>query len=331
MLFSQDICSANPDLSKRQSTIVEDASLAAHTLEIPHKILDVREAFKENVIDCFASSYAKGETPNPCVNCNRFIKFPAFFEFAQKNGIGKIATGHYARNIFNAASGRYELLKAKDRFKDQSYMLWTLSQKILANVIFPLSEMTKDDVRSIAQTNGLINPHKRESQDICFVPDGNYVALLRNTLETLPSEGYFVDSKGKILGKNKGILHYTVGQRRGLGISSDNRLYVLSVDPKTNTVVLGQEHELYRSSFDIGDVNFISVENIYTPTVANVKTRYSKSAVPITLYPQTNRRFHIVFDSPQKGVTPGQSAVFYINEAVLGGGIILREDAPTRI
>ncbi|MBQ9543932.1 MAG: tRNA 2-thiouridine(34) synthase MnmA [Clostridia bacterium] len=296
-----------------------DAKSVAARLGIPHVVFDLREQFSKEVIEPFKEAYRRGMTPNPCVDCNRFIKFGALAEKADALGREIIVTGHYAR-VEKTPKG-FVLKKAADPEKDQSYVLCFLTQKLLSRLYLPLGELKKSRVRQIAAENGFINAEKPESQDICFVPDGDYAALVG---ESAP--GDFVDTAGRRIGSHKGVTHYTVGQRRGLGLPADKRLYVLSVDPVSNTVKVGAENELYSASMTVSGLNWIAGEPPANEFRCGVMTRYRRreaaSRVKIT-----EGKALVFFDEPQKAIAPGQTAVFYDGDEVLGGGTISAQSA----
>ncbi len=304
---------------------VSDADAArtsAEALGIAHVVFDVSDAFFENVITPFAGAYVSGKTPNPCVDCNKTVKFGVLLQKALELGMDTIATGHYARIEYDEKSGRYLLKKAADTIKDQTYMLYTLSQDQLRRSLFPLGGLKKDEVRTLAAARGLGSAFRKESQDICFVPNGDYGAFLEDALCIKSAPGLFKDLQGRVLGAHKGIIHYTVGQRRGLGISADRPKYVVSKDAVTNTVVLGDEEDLYADVMTVGDVNLIAAEHLSGPVRATVKTRYSQKEAEATITPLDKNTLSVRFDKPQRAVTPGQSAVFYLDDTVLGGGKI---------
>jgi tRNA-specific 2-thiouridylase len=302
---------------------VEDARSSAYKLGIDHHVFNFGDEFSRDVIARFAKAYLEGRTPNPCIDCNRFIKFRKLLERAELLGMDAIATGHYARVEQDGKTGRWLLKKSRDELKDQTYVLAMLTQEQLSRTRFPLGGLTKAEVRALAADLGLLNAKKPDSQDICFVPDGDYAAFLENALGLKSAPGHFVDLDGKVLGTHKGILHYTIGQRRGLGISSDRPLYVVSKDAASNTVVVGDEAALYTTAMTAEDLNLISVEAITEPVRATVKTRYSQKETPATLFPPENGRIAVVFEKPQRAVTPGQAAVFYDGDTVLGSGTIV--------
>lgn len=302
---------------------VEDARAVAFKLGFPHYVFNFGELFSAQVIKRFAESYADGETPNPCIDCNRFIKFDKLLERALVLDMDFIATGHYARVEFDEKSERYLLKKAVDPAKDQSYVLFAMTQEQLKRTLFPLGKLRKSEVRAIAEQRGLVNAKKPDSQDICFVTDGDYAAFLENTLKILSPPGAFIDSNGKVLGEHRGIIHYTIGQRKGLNLSFDRPKYVIRKDLQSNTVVLGDEAELYSERMTVKDVNLISIEALTAPIEVAVKTRYSQQEVPATLYPLENSQIAVRFHEPQRAVTSGQAAVFYDGETVIGGGTII--------
>ncbi len=301
---------------------VEDARSVCHKLGIEHFVYNFGDRFDRDVIGRFADCYLSGRTPNPCIDCNRYIKFDALLERALLLGFDHIATGHYARIGYDEAAGRYLLKKSADTAKDQTYVLYNLTQEQLKHTLFPLGGMTKSAVRALAEKNGLVNAGKPDSQDICFVPDGDYGHFIEDVLGRASPPGDFVDTKGNVLGRHKGLIHYTVGQRRGIGLSFDRPKYVVAKNAETNTVVLGDEEDLYADTMNVHDLNLISVAGLDRPYRAEVKTRYSQKAAPATLYPPAGGVMRVVFDRPQRALTPGQSAVFYDGDTVIGGGII---------
>ncbi len=301
---------------------VEDARSVAYKLGFSHHVFNFGEQFKENVIDRFASAYARGDTPNPCIDCNRYIKFSELLDRALLLDMDYIATGHYARVEFDNTTGRYLLKKATDSSKDQSYVLFGLTQEQLKRTLLPLGGLSKSEVRRLAEEQGLVNARKPDSQDICFVKDGDYAAFLETQMKIISPPGNFTDSSGKILGTHKGLIHYTIGQRKGLGLSFEKPKYVIRKDSELNTVVLGDESELFRDSMTVKDLNLISVEAITEPMAAFVKTRYSQTEAPAVLYPVDGGKLQVRFHKPQRAITSGQAAVFYDGDTVIGGGTI---------
>ncbi len=303
---------------------VEDARSVAFRLGIPYYVFNFKDAFRETVIDKFVSYYEDGLTPNPCIDCNRYLKFGRLYERARVLGCEHIATGHYAR--IEQRDGRYVLRKALDEKKDQSYFLYGMTQEQLAHTLFPLGEFRKSQVRQIARGNGLLNAEKPDSQDICFVPDGNYAAAIERLSGRRGRPGSFVDKNGNILGTHKGIIHYTIGQRRGLGVSAPEPLYVCNISAKENTVTLGGREELVCSSADTKEFHWISGEAPTAPIRCGVKLRSCQTERPASAIPTGKDAVHIVFDEPQRAVTPGQAAVLYDRDILLGGGVICPAD-----
>lgn len=302
---------------------VEDARSVARRLGFEHFVFNFGSLFGEKVVSRFAEQYLIGNTPNPCIDCNRFIKFDKLLDRAELLDMDYIATGHYARVEKDEKSGRFLLKKGMDKSKDQSYVLYAMTQKQLKKTIFPLGDLNKAEVRAIAEEKGLINAAKPDSQDICFVKDGDYAAFLENIYGATSKPGDFVDSKGKILGRHRGLIRYTIGQRKGLGLSFDNPKYVIGKDIKSNTVILGNERELYSNEMSVGDLNLISLENIKKPLESSVKTRYSQIEARAIVYPPEDGRALVRFETPQRAITPGQAAVFYDGDIVIGGGTII--------
>ncbi len=302
---------------------VEDARRAAARLGFRHVVFSYAEAFRNDVMTRFADEYSAGRTPNPCIDCNRFIKFPKLLQRARLLGMDAIATGHYARIEYDDSVGRWMLKKARDESKDQTYVLYALTQDELAHTFFPLGKLLKSEVRKIAEQYELSNANKPDSQDICFVPDGDYANFLEQVMGAAVNEGDFVDSEGNVIGRHKGHHRYTIGQRRGLGVGFGEPRYVIKKDADKNTVTLGRKQELYSDGFDVGEVNWIAVEQLDKPMPVAVKTRYHQPETGATLYPRDEGRVHVVYDRPQKSSAAGQSAVFYKGDIVVGGGIII--------
>ena len=278
--------------------------------------------FRELVMDHFVDGYRAGRTPNPCIQCNRHVKFEALLHTADELGIHYIATGHYARVVYDEETGRWQLLRGADTRKDQSYVLYPLTQRQLSRLLLPLGGYDKASVRAIAQERGLINANRKDSQDICFIPDGDYTAFLQQYGGVELRPGEFVDTAGKILGRHRGLECYTTGQRRGLGVSADRPLYVLGKNADSNTVVLGDERELYSTQVWAEDFNWVSLAPISLPMEVTAKTRYSQNEAAATLYPEEEGRVRVVFREAQRAVTAGQALVVYRGEAVVGGGTI---------
>ena len=294
---------------------------AAETLGIPHHTVDFREVFTREVISPFCLQYNLGRTPNPCVNCNRLIKFGALLSKAGELGAAAMATGHYAR--IEKQSGRCILRKGIDTTRDQSYFLYKLTQPQLTAAVFPLGNLTKDSVKKIAAEMGLASVKRKESREICFIPDNDYPRFLREHISAIPG-GQIVNKQGKVLGTHNGIIDYTVGQRKGLGISSAQPLYVVNIDAQTNTVIVGEKKDVYASEFIAADLNWLSVEDITAPLTLTVKIRYLHTEAEASLTPIGNDKVSVKFTSPQMAVTPGQAVVFYEGDVVVGGGTIER-------
>lgn len=306
---------------------VEDARAVAYRLGIEHYVFNFGPEFRRCVMERFAEGYARGETPNPCIDCNRFIKFGKMLERARLLGMDSVATGHYARAEYDSVRGRWLLKKARDAAKDQTYVLYSLTQEQLAHTRFPLGGMLKSEVRAAAAERGFVNAAKPDSEDICFVPDGDYAAFLEREMGLRPKPGSFVDRAGNVLGTHRGLIHYTVGQRKGLGVTFGEPRYVLAKDAEKNTILLGPDSGLYAPGFTAGDVNWISGEPPAGPVEAGVKVRYSQSESAAVVTPLADGRVSVRFREPQRAVTPGQAAVFYAGDEVLGGGTILAEEA----
>ena len=300
---------------------VEDARAVAYRLGIEHYVFNFGPEFRRDVIGRFTDGYARGETPNPCIDCNRFIKFGKMLERAKLLGMDYIATGHYARVEYDPARGRYLLKKSEDTAKDQTYVLYSLTQDALAHTLFPLGSLLKAEVRRIAGEQGFVNAKKPDSEDICFVPDGDYAGFLENKMGLVPRPGNFVDCAGNVVGKHRGLIRYTVGQRKGLGSFGEPK-YVVRKDAAENTVVLGRNSDLLCGRFAVGTVNWVSSACPPGPVEAEVKVRYSQSAFPAEITPLPDGGAEIRFREPQRAVTPGQAAVFYQGDEVLGGGTI---------
>lgn len=300
---------------------VDDAKRVADIIGIPYYVMNFREEFQKQVMDYFVSEYYKGRTPNPCIACNRYIKWESLLHRSLEIGADYIATGHYGK-IIKLPNGRYSVAKAQSRQKDQSYVLYNLTQDELRHTLFPVYGYEKEQVRLIAEKNNLPVAHKKDSQDICFVPDGDYAAFIQRETGRKDTPGNFVDLEGNVLGKHKGITHYTVGQRKGLGIAFGEPRFVLRINPADNTVVLGTAEELMVRTVNICDVNYMAVENISEPVRAMGKLRYSQTEAPCTILPDGKGGIVAEFDQPMRAATPGQSAVFYNDDCILCGGII---------
>ncbi|MBO5390055.1 MAG: tRNA 2-thiouridine(34) synthase MnmA [Lachnospiraceae bacterium] len=301
---------------------VEDARRVATSLDMPFYVLNFSENFKEKVVDKFVSCYENGLTPNPCIECNRHLKFEHLYNKAKELGYEYVVTGHYSRIDYNESTGRYELKKASDPTKDQSYVLYTMTQEQLSHTLFPLGHMTKDQVRELAELKSFINAKKHDSQDICFVPNGKYAEFIESYTKKRYPEGDFVDLEGNVLGRHKGIIRYTIGQRRGLGLSLKQSMYVVKVDPISNTVVLGYNDDLFTTTLCAKDVNLISIPEITGELRCKARPRYNAKEAWATVTRLDEDRIQVVFDEPQRAITKGQAVVLYDKDTVIGGGTI---------
>lgn len=300
----------------------EDAKNMCEYLEIPHYIYDCKNEFKKHVITDFINCYSTCKTPNPCIECNRYMKFGCMWEKAKELGCNYIATGHYAKVEYSEKHGKWVLKKSNAGKKDQSYVLWNIPQEIIEHILFPLAEFEeKEQIREIARQNNLKVANKPDSEDICFIPDGNYKKFLENNSNIKPKQGNIVNSKGKILGKHAGLYNYTIGQRKGLGIAYKVPLFVLGFNAAKNEVIVGEECELYKKEILVTDINLLLVDEIKEPINVEVKTRYSSKEAKAQIM-QYDNEIKVIFEEPQRAITPGQSAVFYIDDIVLGGGKI---------
>ncbi|AWZ48762.1 tRNA 2-thiouridine(34) synthase MnmA [Clostridiaceae bacterium 14S0207] len=298
-----------------------DARRVADVIDIPFYVMNFKKSFKENVIDNFISEYLGGKTPNPCVVCNKTIKFNEFLRKAQAIGADYIATGHYAEVI--EKNGRYLLKRPEDARKDQTYMLYNLTQDQLAHILMPCGKYEKTEIRSIAEKIGLDVFRKKDSQEICFIPDNNHGEFIKKSVEkNKVKPGNFVDKNGQILGKHKGIVYYTIGQRKGLGLALGKPVFVTDIIPEKNQVVIGDEEEIFKTELIAKDVNLIYMDELKEPMEVLGKVRYSAKLSAATIYPLENGKLKAVFREKQRAITKGQSVVFYKDNFVVGGGII---------
>ncbi|MCA1632687.1 MAG: tRNA 2-thiouridine(34) synthase MnmA [Acidobacteria bacterium] len=310
---------------------VYDARRVAGDLGFPFYVLNLEREFERDVVEPFVAAYLDGETPIPCVACNSRLKFASLDRLAQSLGCEKVATGHYARVQFDEETGRYRLLRGRDARKDQTYFLWELTQEQLSHALFPLGEMSKGEVRGAAREARLSVAEKSESQEICFVPDGDYAGFIDRYLaaegkeDLAPGRGEIVNTGGERVGEHGGIHRYTVGQRRGIGISNPLPLYVVRVDAAENRVVVGGEDELLSAEFTAAGVNWVAFDEPEGAVRADVRVRYRHAESPATVEPLGGGRVRVRFDEPQRAITPGQATVFYRGEEVLGGGWIVKE------
>jgi tRNA-specific 2-thiouridylase len=309
---------------------VYDARRVAEELSFPFYVLNLEKDFERDVVQPFVTSYLNGETPIPCVSCNSRLKFASLDRLAASLGCDKVATGHYARVDFDEPANRHRLFCGRNLQKDQSYFLWELTQDQLSRALFPLGEMSKPEVRDVARAHDLAVAEKSESQEICFVPDGDYAGFIdryldaENSADRLPGAGEIVGAGGEVMGQHAGIHHYTIGQRRGIGIAHDQALYVIDIDAPNNRVVVGHQDELLRRDFTAAGVNWIANENSTGSLRAEVRVRYRHTPAPATITPSDNGRVRVSFDQPQRAITPGQATVFYCGDEVLGGGWIVK-------
>ena len=301
---------------------VTDARRVAHRLGIPHYVADFRDIFIREVITDFCREYSLGRTPNPCIRCNRFVKFEALRRRAQELGTDMVATGHYAR--IDKSNGRYLLKKGADSSKDQAYVLYMMNQEQLGHTLFPLGELTKQEVRRIAERLGLSVAARPESQDICFIPDNDYARFVREYTGIDAGPGPVLDREGNVLGEHRGITSYTVGQRKGLGISSRAPLYVVAIDREKNTVTVGGKEEVYATGLVASALNWVSVERPEKPLTVRAKIRYLHQEAEAVVTPSGEDEVRVVFGEPQMAITPGQAIVFYDGDTVVGGGTIVR-------
>ena len=316
-----DVCGVTMRLLDSADEDILDAEALCRQIGIPHSVYDMRDEFSRCVIENFVSVYKAGGTPNPCIVCNKYLKFGALLDRALSEGAEKIATGHYAR--IEKCGDRYLLKRATDITKDQSYVLWMLSQHQLSKTVFPLGELTKAHIRQLASERGLVTAHKSDSQDICFVKDGDYAGFISRRTNYTPTEGDFVDVDGNLLGRHRGIIHYTVGQRKGLGISFGQPMFVKEKDAETGKIVLSDNDSLFQKEIRLASLNLIACDSLGEGIRAEVKIRYAHSPAPATLIQTGTDSATVIFDEPQRAPASGQSAVFYDGDTVIGGGLIV--------
>lgn len=304
---------------------VDDARRVAYTLDIPYYVMNFKSEFKDAVIDYFANEYQKGNTPNPCIACNRYVKWESLLKRSLDIGADYIATGHYAR-VVKLDNGRYTLSKSATAEKDQTYALYNLTQYQLAHTLMPVGEYTKDEIREIAKGINVRIANKPDSQEICFIPDNDYAKFITEYTGEETKEGNYVTTDGKVIGKHKGIIHYTVGQRKGLNLALGYPVFVLAIRPESNEVVIGKSDEVYKNKLYAGNLNFMSVEDIKGEVTVDAKIRYSHKGSKCTIRKVDDHRIECNFLEPQRAITPGQAVVFYDGDYVLGGGTILRDE-----
>lgn len=301
-----------------------DAKRVCDKLGIPHYTLNAKEQFNKHVIQDFICQYKTCKTPNPCIECNKYLKFGYMYQIAKELGIDYLATGHYAKMKYSKEYGRYAIKKANNIAKDQSYVLYSMPKELLGKVIFPLAEIeTKEDIRQIARDHGLKVADKPDSEDICFIPDGDYKKFLEEHSDIQPKEGNIVNIKGEVLGKHQGLYRYTIGQRKGLGISYSEPLYVIGFHTDKNELVVGTESEIYQKEMLVEQINLLLIDKLEEPMKVMVKTRYSSKEYSATIEMSGKDMIKVIFDEPAARITPGQSAVFYVDDMVLGGGKIV--------
>ena len=301
-----------------------DAKNVCNSIGIPHFTFDCKEDFRKYVIDDFIECYANQKTPNPCIECNKYMKFGIMYEKAKELGCNYIATGHYAKNEYSEKYGRWVLKKSNAGKKDQSYVLWNIPKELIEHILFPLADFnSKEEIRNIAREHKLNVANKPDSEDICFIPDGDYKKFLENNSTLRPTPGNIVDKYGKVLGKHKGLYNYTIGQRRGLGISYKAPLFVTGFNKDKNEVVVGEEEDIYKKEMYVNNINLLLVDKLDKGQRVSVKTRYSSKEEMATIEMAGEDKIKVTFDNPVARITPGQSAVFYIDDIVFGGGKII--------
>ncbi|MBQ8682471.1 MAG: tRNA 2-thiouridine(34) synthase MnmA [Selenomonadales bacterium] len=318
---------SDPTLPKEEAEAgplraIKDAKAVADMLGIEHHVADFQDLFKEKIISYFTGEYQRARTPNPCVICNQEVKFGALLAKARQLGADYLATGHYIRVVYDEAKDEYFIKKGIDPKKDQSYMLYHMKQDVLKHLLFPLGNMKKSETRQVAEEMNLPVAHKKESQDICFIPDNDYKGFLQRHCPQAFSKGKIIDTKGNVVGKHNGLASYTIGQRKGLGLVAPQPLYVIGMDQKTNTLLVGENKDLFIHDLIAENVSFIAKEAPTESFVAEAKIRYAAPPARARITPMANGRALVSFEETQRAITPGQSVVFYDGDTVLGGGII---------
>lgn len=301
---------------------VDDAGRVAQMLEIPYYVMNFRKEFKENVIDYFIAEYLQGHTPNPCIACNRYVKWEALLDRSMEIGADYIATGHYAQ-IEKLPNGRFALKKSATDAKDQTYALYNLTQEQLSHTLMPVGQYTKDEIRRIAEDIGLLVANKPDSQEICFIPDNDYAAFIEENTDKKIEEGNFVDLNGNVIGRHKGITHYTIGQRKGLNLSMGKPVFVVEICPETNEVVIGDNSDVFSDRLKCNHINFMSIADLEGEMEVTAKIRYSHKGAKAKIRKIDEDMIECIFKEPQRASTPGQAVVFYDGEYVVGGGTIV--------
>lgn len=318
----EDSCTVEENGGCCGLSAVEDARRVAQKLDIPYYVMNFRKEFQEQVIDYFTREYLEGRTPNPCIACNRYVKWESLLKRSLEIGADYIATGHYAR-VEQLPNGRYAIRNSVTAKKDQTYALYNLTQEQLARTLMPVGAYTKDEIRKIAEEAGLLVAHKKDSQEICFVPDNDYAGFIKNsTGKTIP-KGNFVLADGKVIGEHQGIIHYTIGQRKGLNLSMGHPVFVTKIRPDSNEVVIGENEDLFVNTLICDRVNFMAMEGLDGEVHLKAKIRYNHPGAECVISPAEDGKVRVTFDQPQRAITPGQAVVFYQGEYVAGGGIIL--------
>ena len=323
----KEFCSDEDLMSFCGRGAVADANRVAAQLQVPHYVINLKHTFQKWVINDFCEEYANGRTPNPCIRCNQHIKFEALWRRAKKLGADFLATGHHARIVFDKKSGVFLLNKGRDRGKDQSYFLYTMTQEQLSRTLMPIGEFAKQEVRIKARQLGLAVHHRPESQEICFIPDADYIRFLKHRIPEIFKAGPIMDTENRLLGYHEGILHYTIGQRRGIGIAAPHPLYVLEIHPNSHKIVVGAQDQLYKKKVIVSHLNIIAGTELGAPLGVTAKIRYKHREANAALFLLDKDRASLEFEKPQRAATPGQSAVFYDRDCVIGGGIIEGSEA----
>ena len=320
--MEEDSCTVEENGGCCGLSAVEDARRVAQKLDIPYYVMNFRKEFQKQVIDYFTREYLEGRTPNPCIACNRYVKWESLLKRSLEIGADYIATGHYAR-VEQLPNGRYAIRNSVTAKKDQTYALYNLTQEQLARTLMPVGAYTKDEIRKIAEEVGLLVAHKKDSQEICFVPDNDYAGFIKNsTGKTIP-KGNFVLADGKVIGEHQGIIHYTIGQRKGLNLSMGHPVFVTKIRPDSNEVVIGENEDLFVNTLICDRVNFMAMEGLDGEVRLKAKIRYNHPGAECVISPAEDGKVRVTFDQPQRAITPGQAVVFYQGEYVAGGGIIL--------